>query len=436
MATSNFTELLSKQRMVDQLVRSQKMHRHEMVEGLLHKQQEAELGAAIQAQSAAELGQILATLPLDQAQTLWRHLPAEREDEVLWELPETRRVELVGDRQPVLSSSRIGIYTLVDGRLNPVTVSHKSDLEGLRPIWVDLVRASRSEMAFIGSHFGVDLPTPMDPTDIEVSARFRVEDNDDVLLHSNFQREVGGDSQSVPVAFVLHQETLFSVREQEIPVFRLQKRLARVQPDYVKDGTDVLLDLYGADVESSADALETTYATLGRVSRLVLNESVSDDQAAATLAQIAEEEDKNGRIRGNILDTQRALNFLIRGRFLSPLQLEDAKQILRNIESLNSHTSFLFDKINFLMDATIGFININQNKRVNQLTVFSVVFMPINILAGIGGMSEFSMMTQSLPWPVAYGAFIVGAVLIGAATYAGLKFFERRRTPVVRVPRR
>jgi magnesium transporter len=94
---------------------------------------------------------------------------------------------------------------------------------------------------------------------------------------------------------------------------------------------------------------------------------------------------------------------------------------------LNSHTSFLFDKINFLMDATVGFININQNKRINQLTVFGVVFTPINILAGMGGMSEFSMMTQGIPWPIAYGGFLLGAGLIGLTTFLLLKRLERRQ---------
>ena len=117
----------------------------------------------------------------------------------------------------------------------------------------------------------------------------------------------------------------------------------------------------------------------------------------------------------------------MRSRVLGEAPLDDARQVLRDIESLNNHTAFLFDKINFLMDATIGFININQNKRVNQLTVFSVVFMPINILAGMGGMSEYSMMTAGIPWPIAYGAFFVGSALIGLGTYVGLKHFERRR---------
>jgi magnesium transporter len=236
-----------------------------------------------------------------------------------------------------------------------------------------------------------------------------------------------GESRSVPVAFILHDGVLFSLRNAELPVFRLQRRRALTQPGYVSDCYDLLLDLYGADVEYSADSLEDIYATLGEVGRKVLSEKVSDEEAAAILADIAQEEDLNGRIRSNILDTQRALSFLIRCKIISSGQFDDSKQILRDVESLNSHTSFLFDKINFLMDATIGFININQNRRVSQLTFFGVVFMPLNILAGVGGMSEFSMMTQGVPWPIAYGSFVGGLGLIGWTTYVALKHFENRK---------
>ncbi|HEX8989769.1 MAG TPA: magnesium transporter CorA, partial [Rhodocyclaceae bacterium] len=81
------------------------------------------------------------------------------------------------------------------------------------------------------------------------------------------------------------------------------------------------------------------------------------------------------------------------------------------------------------MDATVGFININQNQRVSKLTAISIVFMPINILAGIGGMSEFSMMTKDfdVPWPVAYASFIVGCAVIGWGTYHLLKYYEARQ---------
>jgi magnesium transporter len=278
----------------------------------------------------------------------------------------------------------------------------------------------------VGSHFGLTLPDPGDATDLEVSSRFQVKSSGEILLHSNFLLDRAGSARSIPVAFVLHQGILITLRSEELPVFRLQRLRAHAQPGYVSDCFDLLLDLYGADVEYSADSLEDIYTTLGKVGRQVLSEDITDTEAAAILGDIAEEEDLNGRIRGNILDTQRAINFLMRSRVLSNEQHEESRQVLRNIESLNSHTSFLFDKINFLMDATIGFININQNRRINKLTVFGVVFMPINILAGMGGMSEFSMMTQGVPWPLAYGAFFGVSCLLGAATFFALRYFEKR----------
>lgn len=77
------------------------------------------------------------------------------------------------------------------------------------------------------------------------------------------------------------------------------------------------------------------------------------------------------------------------------------------------------------MDASVGFININQNKVVKRLTVASVVFLPLNVLAGVFGMSEFSMMTQGVPWPISYSIFMVGLVIIGWLTFAFLKFLEK-----------
>ena len=159
-----------------------------------------------------------------------------------------------------------------------------------------------------------------------------------------------------------------------------------------------------------------------------MRENITDTDATRILTEITTEEDRNGLIRSNMLDTQRAVSFLMRGHFLSPAQISKVNQILRDIESLNSHTAFLFEKINFLMDATVGFINVNQNKRVSQLTVLGVVFMPLNIIAGMGGMSEFSMMTAGIPWPVAYGALCVGMACIGWITYLILKLLESRRS--------
>lgn len=432
MSLEKVTEMLKKQKRIEGMVHGQNMPRQDIVETLVQRQHLVELENLITQLPAEEIGNILEALPPEDAKLMWEQIPVTQENEVLWEVSDQLREQLVGAREPVFDESQMNAFELQDGRLRQIPIESRKNLEGIKPIWIDLLGATKAERAYVGAHFGLVLPDPGEVTDLEVSSRYHIEDNGEIHLLSNFLLDREGNSRSIPVAFILHQGILFSLRNEELPVFRLQRRRARTQAGYVTDCNDVLLDLYGADVEYSADSLEDIYATLGKVGRQVLSETISDREAAAILGDIAEEEDLNGRIRGNILDTQRAINFLMRSKIWSPTQFDDAKQVLRNIESLNSHTSFLFDKINFLMDATIGFININQNRRINQLTVFGVVFMPINILAGMGGMSEFSMMTQGIPWPLAYGGFLTFSSLMGVATYVALKHFEKRKIRITK----
>jgi magnesium transporter len=129
----------------------------------------------------------------------------------------------------------------------------------------------------------------------------------------------------------------------------------------------------------------------------------------------------NGRIRRNVLDTRRALSFLMRGRLLAPNQHDDARQILRDIESLDGHTAFIFNKINFLMDATVGFININQNKIIKIFSVASVGLLPPTLIASIYGMN-FKHMPE-LDWPWGYPFSIALMVVSVALPFA---FFRRK----------
>ncbi|MFA5825952.1 MAG: magnesium and cobalt transport protein CorA, partial [Gallionellaceae bacterium] len=315
------------------------------------------------------------------------------------------------------------------GRLREITIHTSEELLNTKPVWIDLVGPTFEERTWVGDIFGIELPDPEKLNDLEASARFYIEENGEIHLHSDFLLDLEDESRNVAVALILYQDILFSVRSEELPVFRLQRLRAFSQPNYVSDSRDVLLDLYAADAEYSADAMEDMYQGLEAVGKQVLNKQMTDEDAAKILVAIAHEEDLNGRIRRNVLDTRRAVSFLMRSKFLEKHQVEDAQQILRDIESLDGHTTFLFGKINFLMDATVGFININQNKVIQRLTVLSVVFMPLNVLAGIGGMSEFSMMTQGVPWEISYGLFTIGLVLVGWLTYVFLKFIEKRGKP-------
>jgi magnesium transporter len=418
--------LLARQKLVEDLVHRQDMPRQDLVEELVHKQRLNELRHKLERMLPADIAHILEALPSDERLQAWNEVKEERGERILEILSDEVRQELIGDSHHRNEKTTINAFELRNGRLSQIVVEGPRDLKNLKPIWVDLVAPTVDIRNWVGSFFDVQLPDPGSLTDLEASARFYVEDNGEIHLHSDFLLDMQTESRNVAVAFILHKDILFSVRSEELPSFRLQRLRARTQPGYVTDGTDVLLDLYAADGEYSADALEDVYADLEVAGKKVLNPHLPDDEAALILAEIARGEDLNGRIRRNVLDNRRALSFLMRGKFLTVDQQEDARQILRDIESLDGHTSFLFGKINFLMDATVGFININQNQRVSKLTTISVIFMPINILAGIGGMSEFSMMTQGVPWPVAYGIFTVGMMAVGWTTYITLRHLERR----------
>jgi magnesium transporter len=419
--------LLARQQRVEDLVHRQDMPRQDLVENLVHKQHLAEIHTLLDRLQAGQIAEILDTLSEEDRLVVWSETREEIGDAILERVSDDVREELVAVRPQPVRKNMLNAFELHNGRLRQIPVEREQDLQSLKPIWVDLVAPSPRVREWVGKRFGLELPDPDDLTDLEASARFYVEENGEVHLHSDFLLDMEEQSRNVAVAFILHDDILFSVRAEELPVFRLQRLRARTQPGYVNDGKDVLLDLYAADAEYSADALEDVYADLETVGKQVLDTRMSDEDAAKILSEIAGAEDLNGRIRRNVMDTRRAVSFLTRGKFLNVSQLEDARQIMRDIESLDGHTTFLFGKINFLMDATVGFININQNQRVNKLTTISVVFMPINILAGIGGMSEFSMMTTGVPWPVAYAGFAIGSGLIGWTTYLALRYFERRK---------
>jgi len=214
---------------------------------------------------------------------------------------------------------------------------------------------------------------------------------------------------------------LFSIHDEDVPVFRLLRLRARRAPGLIEDAKDVLLKLFDADAEYSADTLEGIYDELEKVSKQVLAGEVTDTLAGEVLGDIARQEDLNGRIRRNVMDTRRALSFMMRSRMLSQEQFEDARQILRDIESLDNHTAFLFDKINFLMDATVGFININQNKIIKIFSVASVALLPPTLVASLYGMN-FQHMPE-LQWRAGYPYALA---LMAASALVPMWYFRRR----------
>ena len=305
----------------------------------------------------------------------------------------------------------LNVFVLNNRRLNQLQVDSLDDLKNSEPIWIDMVAPTETERDWVKSLYAFELPSPEDMQDLEASARFFEGENGELHLRSDFLLELNeDDSRNVPVAFILKNNTLLSLHLEDLPVFRLVRMRARTRPGYIEDAREVLLDLYATDAEYSADALESVYAELEKISASVLTERMTDVEAANVLARIANEEDLNGRIRRNVMDTRRAVSFLMRQKLLEGDQMEDARQIMRDIDSLDGHTAFAFDKINFLMDATVGFININQNKIIKIFSVASVALLPPTLIASIYGMN-FKGWFPELGWEYGY-PFALGLMLV------------------------
>ncbi len=315
----------------------------------------------------------------------------------------------------------LNIFSLANGRLFQEEIESLEELSRFQPIWVDLESPTVEEKRWIKQYYGLSIPEDAMDEDIEESARFYEEDNGELHIRSDFLIADDDEPRTVRVAFILNlyndalksKGVLFSIHDEDVPVFRLLRMRARRAPGLIEDAKEVMLKLFDADAEYSADTLEDIYVKLEKISKEVLSGDVTDAMAGAVLGAIARQEDLNGQIRRNMMDTRRAVSFMMRSKMLNGEQFEEARQILRDIDSLDSHTAFLFDKINFLMDATVGFININQNKIIKIFSVASVALLPPTLIASIYGMN-FRFMPE-LDWAMGYPyalALMIGSALV------------------------
>ena len=323
----------------------------------------------------------------------------------------------------------LNVFTLSNGRLFQEEIESLEELSKFRPIWVDLEDPTPEEKRWVRQYYGLSIPEDAIDDDIEESARFYEEDNGELHIRSDFLVADPEAPQQVRVAFILNTSNdqlrshgvLFSIHDETVPAFRLLRMRARRMPGLLADAKEVLLALLDADAEYCADTLEGVYDELEAASKKVLDGNVGDEVASEVLGAIARQEDMNGRIRRNVMDTRRAVSFLMRSKMLDAEQFEEARQILRDIDSLDSHTTFLFDKINFLMDATVGFININQNKIIKLFSVASVALLPPTLVASVYGMN-FKLMPE-LDWQYGY-VWAIGLMI--ASALVPMWYFRRR----------
>lgn len=283
-------------------------------------------------------------------------------------------------------------------------------------MWLDLLNPDDDERQLMESLHSQPLPDTEDVEEIEASAR-SYQDEAGLHVHSLFLHKVDERHRNTSVAFTLTDNQLITLREREIPAFRLMRMRARRLHGLVEDPVSIVLSLFEIKIDDLADTLEEVYTQLENTSNLVLEDNDSPIEDA--LDELARQEDTNGKVRLCLMDTQRALSFLLRRGKMSPDNAETARELLRDIDSLLPHNSFVFDKINFLMDAAQGFISIQQSKIIKIFSIAAVVFLPPTVIASIYGMNFETM--PELGWQLGYPWALGVMVMSGVAPYLFFK---------------
>ena len=300
-----------------------------------------------------------------------------------------------------------------------------------KAVWVDLWNPTEEERAEACRRFAIDIPPRAELEEIEFSSRLQYEDgvftiSVPVTPHHKDEDE----DETSPLGFVLTKDVLVTIRFAHLHTFEAIKarveRRPRGAPDIFMVIIEALID-YGADrlEELRAEALKISQRIFHKEMQALQRHHVSqvNRMLRDTLVEIGDMGERMSHIRDTLLVLQRAMPFVIEhgDGWMEAAIKARLKMAAADVQSLNDYEVHLTDKLQFLLDADLGFINTEQNDLFKVMTIWSVAGIPPVLLAGIWGMN-FHFMPE-LSWhygyPLALGSIILSMVL-------PLVWFKRR----------
>ncbi len=323
-----------------------------------------------------------------------------------------------------------------DGRALP---ADSADAATSGCLWFDLCDPGDEEIGRVERVTGVRLPTLERIRAIEMSSRLRLDGD---VLHLNvpfFAHDV--DQPQSPFGLIVTPKFLVSLRYGDSPGFaRAAESVYATRTP--ADGAMVFAALVEALVGQLADHLETIIAKAGELSTRILCQARHSTRAlTGMLAEIGRLESGLTRARQTMTGLSRAVGFTQENAppWIAKTELARLKTVHKDLEALGELDGQMTDKLQFLLDAVLGFINIDQNDVMKLLTVASVVSIPPVILAGIWGMNFVRMPELKLPYgyPLALTAIVLSVVLpcsgSGAAAGCERRATAARRTHLARM---
>ncbi len=285
-------------------------------------------------------------------------------------------------------------------------------------VWIDLVNPTTEERNNIEMFSGISLPKIQETEELEATSHYEVYP-DGFQVNCSFLNTIENTLKNINVAFLCNANCLISLCAHEIPAIRLLKRQYQDNARIISEPKSTLIALLEIKIEKLADMSEGAYLSIEKISHQIFERSNTDLEK--TIDDLSRQDDLNGKVRLCLMDGQRDLNFLLRKGQLTEENCNNSNEMLEDIRTLLTHNTFLSERIDFLLNAALGFINIEQNKIIKIFSIAAVVLMPPTVIASIYGMN-FHFMPE-LSWPWGYPLSLLLMILAGISPYI---YFKRK----------
>ena len=296
--------------------------------------------------------------------------------------------------------------------------------------WIDLEEPTHEEERLVERCIKVDVPTQAEMAEIEPSSRL-YEKNGALYMTVSALRGVEEDQPTTtPIGFVLVGNRLVTIRYATPKPIRSFENHARRDPEVVRDGVTALVRLLDAILDRLADEIEALAAEIEAISAHVFARDlearrIPAARLTALLTRIGRAQILLAKIRYSAVSTMRMLSFLAGTNRMHEEAQKDARHHLVSLTtdatSLGEHTTFLSDNLQFLLDASLGLISIEQNAAMKLFSWAAVVFLPPTLIAGIYGMNFHYF--PELNWHYGYALSLLLMFLSAVGPYL---YFKRR----------
>ncbi|MCS7001678.1 MAG: magnesium transporter CorA family protein, partial [Dehalococcoidia bacterium] len=306
-----------------------------------------------------------------------------------------------------------------NGALTRQTVTPDDTTTLAEAIWIDLVAPTEEEGRAVEQLLGIDAPTREEQAEIEVSSRL-YEENGALFVTVTLLANAEQSPHNAPVTFILLPDRLVTVRYDELRPFTAFCAQLDRQPSHEYTATGILAGLFEAIVERIADLLEQIGMTIETLQRDIFHQPKKNpERQSSDLQQILRRIGLAGnlaaQVRESLVTVGRAVSFLgfsLKSRN-DPVVRGRIRSLAQDVRALSDHDSFLNDNLSFLLDATLGLINIQQNTIIKIFSIAAVIFLPPTLIGTVYGMNFQYMPELAEPWgyPAALVAMALSAVL-------------------------